>query len=208
MTLQQQNLITALQKEPDYLSGDVHQAIMNIGYSEWQHIPDWEYREMIYWTEKKFGKLAALAILIGKYNQQVCNGGHIQYFDNGYTDGKGGFTGDHSTDIDLHIKLIELYKEQSFKDQFSTGQTVLTILEQVHYEKDEQYCITELCESGGDGEDGLCIDCGGTGEDEYQNPDYNTVVNTYLLKELDDQWYTIDQQFIQEFNEYLAKEII
>lgn len=70
----------------DYRKGNVHQAITNLLYSKWRSADGagWSYLDLATWTRLEYGDLAALALLTGRYNQQVCNGGHAQYAANRY----------------------------------------------------------------------------------------------------------------------------
>ncbi len=60
------------------------QSLVDLGYDEWQK-QDWSFEDMIQYCKLKYGEIVELAILTGKYHQQVLNGGHFQYFDNGYS---------------------------------------------------------------------------------------------------------------------------
>ncbi len=113
-----------------------HQTIMNIMYEQWQKENAMSYSDILNWFGTTYGSLAKFAVLIGKYNQQVCNGGHIQYFDNGYADGKGGFMSDHDPSIPLHKELIKLFTNANLDDDIS--QQVLRILKCFEIELDEE----------------------------------------------------------------------
>ncbi len=93
-----------------------HQSIMNIMYEQWQKEDAMSYSDILNWFETNYGSLAKFAVLIGKYNQQVCNGGHIQYFHNGYADGEGGFMSDHDPSSPFHSELISLYRRADIGD--------------------------------------------------------------------------------------------
>lgn len=128
------NIIT---KDEDYKAQDYHQAILNLGYNEWQNDKDWNYVDMLNYMKHTYGDLAMWAVLIGKANQQICNGGFIQYFDNGYaSEGKGGFSSRHSTTLELHdiacngIEETDLIKTE-------VGKTVHEIFEEFYIERDE-----------------------------------------------------------------------
>ena len=56
------------------------------------------------------GPLAAFAFLLGKYYYQVGNGGHHQYWDNGYPAVKSSFMGG-SCDGELHEKMCNYFDE-------------------------------------------------------------------------------------------------
>lgn len=230
-------LQVALQTDEDYRLGDTHQAILNIGYNEWQKHDTWQYGDMVKWMKDTYGELAALAVLIGKYNQQVCNGGHSQYVFNGYADGTGGCFNDHSENIDQHKELVTLFEKDDFKKRFSSGDDVYEVISNFYIEVDTESEYTDRCsECGGDGEEirecpecdgsGLiddeshctrcdgtgdlyvsCSCCGGAGDITYENDNKGEITNTAFLDHLDTQWYAISDQFIQEFNEYLTEKL-
>lgn len=88
--------------DSSFQEGDYWQAVLNIGYDMWQKNPDRSigYSDMLSWVRVEYGEFAKFCILIGKYNQQVCNGGHYQYWDNRYA-------GDDEDDFTLHKEMIE-----------------------------------------------------------------------------------------------------
>jgi len=94
-------LAQALQErnDKDFRNGEIHQAILNLGYEEWRKHDSWDYGEMIDWVGLQYGEFAAVAILIGKYNYQVNNGGHAQYWDN-------GFAGEDRETYELHDRMV------------------------------------------------------------------------------------------------------
>lgn len=96
--------------DESYQKGEVWQAILNIGYNMWQsNDQDLSYSDMINWTRIEFGEFAAFCILVGKYHQQVTNGGHIQYWDNCYH-------GTDHEDFSLHERLLEGFGTFGFVD--------------------------------------------------------------------------------------------
>jgi len=95
--------------DKDFQNGDVWQAILNIGYAKWQSSESLAYDDMTSWMRIEFGVLAEFCILAGKYNQQVCNGGHEQYFDNGYAScGEDRYPYE---ECELHLRLIRHAKK-------------------------------------------------------------------------------------------------
>jgi len=78
--------------DADYKSGDVWQSVLNLAYDNYNAILDranlsedyFDYGKMVDYFRSKYGAFAAACLLLGKYNQQVTNGGHCQYIDNGY----------------------------------------------------------------------------------------------------------------------------
>lgn len=88
-----------------YRKGEVWQAILNIGYNMWQSSKqDLSYSDMITWMRIEYGEFAAFCILVGKYNQQVTNGGHIQYWDNCYA-------GESHEDFSLHEQMLSGFRD-------------------------------------------------------------------------------------------------
>jgi hypothetical protein len=154
----------------DIKDNDIHQAILNIMYNEWRTIKAISYEDMVrkFWGE--YGDLAAFAVLIGKYNQQVCNGGHYQYFDNGYA-GKN-----MDQDISLHKVLIDLFPIELLneKDLFQN-----TIIQKVYTILNKFNVVLY------DDDDG----------DHYYSNNYK-VDNLKELRDLDNEYYEVSDQFM------------
>ena len=104
---------------------DVHQAIINVCYNSYNdYLKEankileekgsspirWYYSNLLEWVRDQLGDLAEFAILVGKYNYQVCNGGHLQYWSNEYSSMNGQYK-----DLYLHINMVE-YFETFIKD--------------------------------------------------------------------------------------------
>jgi len=169
---------------------DFHQAILDVGYSWWQNNEVESYADMVYKMEKEFGYKFALLILLGKYNQQVGNGGHIQYFDNGYASaGSSGFGGNHR-DIELHDEMIEWFKKAGL-DETNTGKIIYDVMVE----------SGEVFEDMAEGEQ-RCGECDGSGYvDNYKM--YGEV-----LSRLDDKYYTTDdwEDILNKFSKDIIKE--
>lgn len=90
----------------------LHQALLNIAYDEWQKQKSWSMEDMLKYAGS-FGEIIEFAVLLGKYNQQVTNGGHSQYFDNGYS-------GSHpQDDYDYNTPLARRLEELMLKYQLN-----------------------------------------------------------------------------------------
>jgi hypothetical protein len=176
----------AERNDSDYQNGDVHQSILNLAYEKWQGV-GWSRTAWMGWVELELGKLAAFAVLIGKYNQQVCNGGHAQYFDNGYASGDGGCFVDHDLDCPLHAKMVSLFQELKF-DSTKLGREVLAILEDFKVEN-----ITDFHHEWDDDLDE---------EVEYEDGTHPQVVNG---GELDDRYYKINEKWMEYLNKRFTK---
>lgn len=106
--MNRKKILDKIEQTPDFLKGDVHQAILNVGYEEWEKNQNWNYKDMLEWVEKEYGKFTKFAILVGKYNQQVENGGHHQYISNSYSGRE--LQGIPDASIPLHKEMISLMR--------------------------------------------------------------------------------------------------
>ena len=184
-----------LKREDQITKDGYHQTILNIMYQHWQKEDvDMNYKEILEWFSSEYGELAKFAVLIGKYNQQVCNGGHFQYYSNGYCDGISGCFNEHDIDIPLHKELIQLFNQTELKDEISLK--TFKILEELYIELDDEEYIEEEI-----------FDDGETYYEECENPDYMEVVNTDMLKRFDNEYYKINDEFVEILEQYFKDKI-
>lgn len=109
----------------------LHQALLDITYDEWQKHKGWSMEDMLQYASS-FGEVVELAVLLGKYNQQVNNGGHTQYFDNGYggTHNYSGHSGDYyNFDVPLARRMEELLVKYKLNET-TTGKVVTEGIEE------------------------------------------------------------------------------
>lgn len=203
MTLQFKNIeqLTAeLSKDSDYQNGDVHQALLNIQYAKWQKGQFKSYDHMIEETSKQYGELHAFAIAFGKYNQQVGNGGHHQYYYNGLAsyENRGCF-GDYEGDTSFHRdyvvsllgKLDELKSAPWYEElnnivcDFKIEVDMERYAEEEYYDEDEGEFVTE----------------------EIDNPEYGEVENTYELDLLDTRLYKIANDVMKDLNQFFLNKL-
>jgi hypothetical protein len=197
--------VTALKAIPEaqesIKSEDYHQAVLDAGYAAWQ-LPankDWDYTEMLDYVEETFGEVAKLLVMVGKYNQQVGNGGHYQYFDNGYAGQEDRRRRNGNQDLSLHEEMVKLFEKHRLQFLIN-GEKVLTVMKNLRIVKDEERTITETCsECGGNDDD--CKDCD-NGEVEVDNPEYGCVTNTDELDKLDTAFYAVNDDFMTDLNKY------
>lgn len=167
-----------------------------------------------------------LVRLFGNYHYQVNNGGHYQYFDNGYASteniDKGCFS-KKVIDCDIHKEMIALVEKYFPTNTYTTYfinilSTFLTTIQEVDCEmcggngfiEEEVDC--EMC--GGNGfveEDCECLDCHGEGtiKDESEcwmchgegsiKDDYEVVDSDFI----DKQYYEIEDKILQIFNQVI-----
>lgn len=227
--------LSAITNDADFGDGEYHQAILNVGYGEWQRRSseircnvvaydrikkedftafsgtkkqcqeywndnvendeldmrairaqdteeneklNWGYSDMVYWMRDTYGDWAAMMVLLGKYNQQVCNGGHIQYFDNCYASvssrGWGG-----ADDIGLH-RDMESYFEKFWLKELPEGEKVLEILKEFRPEFKRDFAE----------------------HDEIAEDDFYCQFDG-----LDNRYYKIEEQWMNQLNEY-AKSVM
>lgn len=230
-----------LLEDEDFAEGDVHQALMNIIYKDYDiNNKDYEYQRMLTYTFENFGILPEFAILLGKYNYQVGNGGHSQYYENGYA-------GNHKERLDIHENFVQLFQDLDMTNILSSGKLAYDIIDDFELEYDEDIENCSFC--GGSGEEECstcsgngevdCSECDGTGEieedeefvpcsncdasgripcDECEGNGHttcsacdgtgNTEVEidqpiTTEWSKLDDKWYLIDDDIMEQFNNYL-----
>ncbi len=188
---------------------DYFQAVLDVGYAHWNTLEGkgWSYAAMAENAERLYGNMAKLVIFQGKYNQQVGNGGHTQYFDNGYADGEGDCFSQHDAECPLHQEMIHLFR-QSKLALLLHGKEVLRIMEDFHVEIDEARITTETCDCcGGSGEEdeGICSNCDGSGQVVVDNPNRGGTANHDLFDQLDDRYYAITDDWVKEVNQYLSQ---
>jgi hypothetical protein len=232
-----------LLKDPDFAKGDVFQGILNIIYEEWQK-NNISYDRIIDWVYDTYGKLPKFAMYLGNYNYQVGNGGHMQYFDNGYASSNSRGFGHTYDNIDLHDDFEEIFKELKMDEILKNGKKALQIIHSFVLDFDDEIEDCSNCGgngkeecpecngsgnqtcptcngSGEDNEGGECEECGGSGDIVCVECDGNSEItcgecdgdgqvvvaeNVPMSEgwnELDSRWYIIDDELIEQFNEYL-----
>lgn len=190
-------VLEVIKNDPEFLKGDVHQALLNIGYQEWQKEENkkyWDYTKMVKWVGKNYGEFVKFAVLVGKYNQQVENGGHYQYILNAYT-GRENY-GCPDPEIPLHKELVALM--QSFGlDKTEIGKKVYDIMFEFEPEVD---CDEYVEEEYWDDEEGEYY------VEEEENMDYGTV-EYYGLEELDNRYYEINDEWMEFLNKLFKEHL-
>lgn len=160
----------------DYQNNDIHQSILNTCFDEWNCRTNYSYAEIVDWMEQEYGKLAAFAVLVGKYNQQVENGGHEQYFNNGYASGNYELT--EAGYCPLHEKMKELFHYLSF-DLDEEGKSVYNIVKSFELDHseddDDETRITGW----------FVVDSGRLDREYYKvNKKWMEYFNSFLIEEL------------------------
>jgi hypothetical protein len=136
LSINTQNLYKALTSIKDEMKNggeiieeeDIWQTLLNLGYSKWQLNKKWHYHDMLKYVGDNYGELAQFAILIGKFNQQVTNGGHSQYYFNGYSSTEE-FDYKKKINHDIHKLLINMYKSEKELTKYSWYNELYDILD-------------------------------------------------------------------------------
>lgn len=194
------NLVEAIDNETDF-----HQTILNIGYDWWNSNSNPNligYSDMIDYMDKEYGSIYGTLILLGKYNQQVCNGGHLQYFNNYYSR-----KDQDDYDQVLHIRMIkefeEIIKELETKGIFKKFPIYDTVLNRV------LNILKEYLELGIDTdkyveeEVGYEDENGGFYfiEEEVENENFGEITDYLSLEKLNERYYLINTPFMEIMNE-------
>ena len=145
---------------------DYWHTLTEMGYKEWQNKKSDvnSLNDMMEFTKEKYGELVEFAILLGNYIGQVNNGGHYQYYDNGYAGSGGGSFGSHGDDMENHNRLIELYIE--LKDDLGEKEwyvPLLDIMESFDIRLNDEEYVDDQCEDCDYGSM-ECEECYGSGE--------------------------------------------
>jgi len=187
----------------------VHQAILDVAYDKWQSEKEWGMGEMLAYAENDLGRIARFAVQVGKYNQQVTNGGHAQYYDNGYASDGGGCFGSHEG-FEFHEQMIADMETFDIEDKIIHGAEVLRIMKEL---LDVGPGTCDGCDGQGgyetegeedddgewtDGEWEDCYTCNGDGEDEDM---------LGYTDHLDTQYYKVYEAFMIDVEAFFADQL-
>lgn len=158
------------------------QSLLDFCYVDW-NLPEnkgWSLEDMLNNARFTYGEVVELACLLGKYNQQVTNGGHMQYFDNGYSGSHPKRFSEYDYSVPLAERMVELL-EQFKLSETELGKQVTKIA------KDFIFRTTNYTESDYD-------------EDEDEGggdkmPGYD---------DLDTAYYKLDEAWTKELERYFS----
>lgn len=188
----------AIEDDPET---DLHQKILNIGYNLWK---DGSYKDAIMQVEEEYGEFIACMILLGKYNQQVCNGGHRQYYSNGYADGNSYDCSDRDFYHPLHKKMMHFV--QNIEEEEKIGREL----------KDKLYLVMKVFDIADIDKDKTVIeqeeilddDFQGTSEFvevEVENADYGMFLNNRYIEKMDKNYYAINDYLLIWYKQLIYK---
>ena len=160
-----------IKETEEYKEGNFWQCIMNMGYSVWQKRDNDidSDDDMFEYVEKTYGSGFRLMIHLGNYYYQVGNGGHDQYWHNGYaSSGSSGFGGNHEDAyvVDWMIENIE----NSPISRYDSVKKMILILKEFSKSVEDYSPDCQECDGYGN-DSGYCNDCSGTGNNTYDCDD-------------------------------------
>ena len=173
---------------------DTHQALLNVGYDEWEKNKQWDYTDMLDWIQNEYGNFMRFAILTGKFNHQIENGGFFQYIFNAYSGREKNSI--PNADIPLHKEMICLLKAFGLCE-VSIGKKVYDVMKKFEPEIDtDEYREEE----GYDAESDQMY------YDEVENEDYGCIEQDNLGT-LDAEYYTIKNKWMDFLNRLFASHL-
>lgn len=175
MQFNRENIRRDMTFNPDM---SLHQAFMDLAYDGWSQggAEHWSYQDMLNNARFVYGEIVEMAIMLGNYNYQVENGGHSQYFENGYASEGGGCFNDHDPDCPLVSRLITLIDKHGIA-KTELGKKVRGLLCEFQVRTSDNHNREDL--------------------EDFENPDYEP------YGDLDDQYYEFHTQWMAELESYL-----
>lgn len=160
------------------------QRLMDLGYRKWRRPENrsWCYRDMVEEVGETYGEVVKLFILLGAANYQICNGGFLQYFENGYASGERRGFHHREQNLLLHKEMLALAVKYGLH-QSESGAQVYGIL--------AEFRIV----LGNDHEEGR--------EDDGRRHD--EVSNTDELDALDTRYYALNEKWVEALKVLAAK---
>ena len=152
-----------LRRFKDLDKDDLTWFISELGYKLWQDKDSNvnSLKDVYNHLRDTYGELAEFAALLKNYIGQVNNGGHAQYYGNGYAGSGGGAFGSHGDDMTFHNRMVELAEECADDlGEEEWYQNFMKIINSFDIELDEERTIEDDCQ-----------DCGGSGEQDCQECD-------------------------------------
>lgn len=160
----------------DFSNGDIFEGITNVLYRKWQSENNMKYEGILNYAHTEYGMIPYFSMMFSTYDGQVCNGGHLQYFDNGYASYNSNGYGKTYENINIHENFIDTFNQLDLRDVLSHGNKMYNIISSFTLELDTE--IEQCSNCGGSGEvdcdvcngsgSSDCRHCGGSGEDDNE----------------------------------------
>lgn len=116
-----------LSKDNNHDKKDIHQSILNVAHQYWQEECVTYEETLNYMQSHYFG--SDLFVMLAKYNYQTENGGHYQYYDNGFASSEKNqnpFHGEYDN-INIHERMLDVIKNHELS-QTDIGRQVIEIM--------------------------------------------------------------------------------
>lgn len=173
----------------------VHQEMMDLAYAEWKTTG-------VEPAKQDSHKLFKLAVMVGNMNYQVCNGGWIQYFDNGYASAEtSGFANGHE-EIDRHNEFMGLFNQYGLQ-AIENGREVYKLMDAFSsaFEIDDEQYTEEWIEAEDEDEEDRYEEC--YNENYGEASEYCQV----QWESLNGKFYAINDKFLAAFETFLRQQI-
>jgi len=175
---------------------DYFQSIIDIAYKKWQENDHWQYIDMVHWFHQNYGDFAKFLLLMGSLNGQVCNGGILQFYFNGYGDGQGGYFEMHDHEIPLFHEMIK--SAEDYTEDIPSLKKLIELGKNFNIEIDEDEYIMEMVYDEEIDEEY---------EEEVQNYEYGEILNQEELNNFDTKYYTFNDDIIKEIEIFLKNNL-
>lgn len=210
-----------------YNNNDMLSALSQLGYNHWQNKAEpkvEDYNSMVEITIQLYGEIAGFALLVGNYMGQVFNGGHDQYWGNGYASSHSrGAAIYNADDMGTHIMMMELMEKLDLitftRELRELYRIMEEFIESVYpFDPSEEHCP----ECGGDGtiqrleyndeteeEEQVvvdCEDCDGTGEGPNVQG-WQAGEGIVEARDLDTELYKIQESVVAALNQWFRSQI-
>ena len=161
----------------DFANGDVSDAITDVIYDRWHLDNNMNYNAILEWTKNEYGMIPYFSMMFSLYDGQVCNGGHLQYYDNGYASSNSRGFGQTYENIDIHEDFVDTFKKLNLENVLKDGDIVYNIISSFTLDLDSDIEECDNCGGSGwincescNGEGHVkCNTCDGYGEDDDGN---------------------------------------
>jgi len=187
---------------------DFHQELMDQAYAKWKSeggIKEMGYNEFV----DSLPKNEQYAVLLGNLNYQVCNGGWIQWCDNGYCTKIAIVTkvvAQMNTELSKRVLAMLKQVESTLKDEVVAGEVASHGWGGDYFanmEPEEEECwncrgegTLSYEDDEGNDKNETCPECGGDGviTTDPQHPDFS---------KLDTEYYSFNDAFMEECQTFL-----
>jgi len=155
----------------------IFQGLMDEAYERWKENEGWDYKAMLANCTAE----ERMAVILGNLNYQVCNGGFRQWVDNGYA---------------LHLRdAVPLLEKVGTENALKVVEMLRQLDDHIDYNKEDR---------GWDDYWKRPEPHPYFGRDDYYEDEEDSE-GEVIAESLDDGFYAINEQLLDEIEEFLAK---